>query len=70
MDFSGSLATLPADLAAQLQNAIEALDLPATRNLIEHIDPYDTAFAAWVTECVHGYRFDLLQALFESDRTD
>jgi hypothetical protein len=68
--FSQSLSEFPDELIEQLRDAVENLHVPATRTLIESIRQQDTALAEWIAARVQEFRFDLLQALFESDKMD
>jgi CheY-like chemotaxis protein len=60
-----ALATLPKALLAELQRAVEALDINATKHIIEQIRQQNELLADTLSELVKRFRFDLLQALFE-----
>jgi signal transduction histidine kinase len=62
---SASLATLPHELRAGLQEAVEAIDFDMVLSLIEQIRQQNEPMARALAELVTQYRFDILQALFE-----
>jgi CheY-like chemotaxis protein len=60
-----ALAGLPNELQTGLQQAVERIDLTATKRLIEQIRQHNPALADTLAELVNNYRFDRLQELFE-----
>ena len=59
------LAALPDELRARLQQAVEAINLEQTNQLITQIRSRNAALAEALTGLMKHYRFDLLQKLFE-----
>jgi signal transduction histidine kinase len=61
-----ALAALPNELRADLQQAIEVLDVGMTHCLIDQIRQQNEPLADALAEFVKHYRFDILQELFEN----
>jgi len=62
-----ALAVLPNKLRVDLQQAVEAIDLEITNDIINRIRGQNDSLADALTELVKQYRFDILQALFEEE---
>ena len=73
---SDALAALPKELVENLQQAVEALNVSTTDELVDQIQQYNTALAESLAELVRGHRFDVLQMIlseinaFMSQRID
>ncbi len=61
-----SLNSLPQELAVELREGIDKLDMQAALNTAEEIRAYNPAFADTLQKLMQEYRFDILQTLFES----
>ena len=62
-DLKSKLAKLPSELLTELQQAIETANLQAMQPLIEQIN--DKPLAKTLTQLAKGFRFDILQEIFE-----
>lgn len=56
---------LPEDIVKDLQQAVEALNVDTTHELIDRIRQQNEPLANALAELVNNYRFDRLQELFE-----
>jgi CheY-like chemotaxis protein len=64
-DIKSELVKLPAELLFELQQAIETADIQAMQSLIEQIN--DKPLAKTLTKLAKGFRFDILQEVFEEE---
>ena len=64
-DLKSEITQLPGDLSAKLQEAVETADVPAILPLIEVIAEPNKPLANALTKLVNGFRFDILQDIFE-----
>ncbi len=62
-DIKSELVKLPAELLFELQQAIETADIQAMQSLIEQIN--NKPLAQTLTKLAKGFRFDILQEVFE-----
>ncbi len=62
-DIKSELAKLPSDLLTELQQAIETANLQAMEPLIDQIN--NKPLAKKLTKLAKGFRFDILQEVFE-----
>ncbi len=60
-----ALAALPEKLRAELQQAVEAIDIERANSLIKRIRRQDDPLGDALAELVKNYRFDILQSVFE-----
>jgi PAS domain S-box-containing protein len=60
------LSALPEALLTQFCHAVERIDLEETHACIAQIKTLNPPLAATLTDIVRGYRFDVLQRLFEN----
>jgi CheY-like chemotaxis protein len=60
-----ALAALPKEIANELKQAANIVDINTAMRCIEKIRPHNTALADALTVLVNGYRFDVLQKWFE-----
>jgi len=64
-NLKSEITQLPGDLLTQLQEAVETADLSAILPLIEVIGEQNKPLANTLTKLVKGFRFDILQEVFE-----
>ncbi len=64
-DLKSEITQLPGDLLTQLQEAVETADLSAILPIIEVIGEQNKPLANTLTKLVNGFRFDILQEVFE-----
>jgi len=64
-NLKSEITLLPGDLLTQLQEAVETADLPAILPLIERVGEQNKLLANALTKLVKGFRFDILQDVFE-----
>jgi predicted ATPase/signal transduction histidine kinase/CheY-like chemotaxis protein/tRNA A-37 threonylcarbamoyl transferase component Bud32 len=64
-DIKSEIIQLPSELSAELQETIEAADLQAALPIIEVIGEINKPLAKTLTKLVNGFRFDILQEIFE-----
>ena len=62
---AADLVALPPELRADLQEAIERLDLEATKGIIDRIGARNEPLARALADLIKNYRFDTLQLLME-----
>ncbi len=60
-----ALAALPTDVATELRQAVEDLNTSRTNRSIDRIRQQNEALADALVELVRGYRFDIVQEVFE-----
>jgi signal transduction histidine kinase len=56
-----ALAALPKELVESLQQAVEAINISTTGELVDQVRQHNIALAESLAELVKGYRFDVLQ---------
>ena len=64
-DLKSELAKLPSDLLIELQQAIETAEIQAMQPIIDQIN--DKPLANTLTQLAKGFRFDILQEIFEQE---
>jgi CheY-like chemotaxis protein len=64
-DLKSEIVQLPSDLLAKLQEFVETADLQAILPLIDVIGESNKPLANTLTKLVNGFRFDILQEVFE-----
>jgi hypothetical protein len=64
-ELKSEITQLPGDLSAKLQDTVETADLEAVLLLIEVIAEQNKSLANALTKLVNGFRFDILQDIFE-----
>jgi signal transduction histidine kinase/CheY-like chemotaxis protein len=64
-NLKSEMVQLPSELAAELQETVEAADLEAALPIIKMIGENNKPLAKTLTQLVNGFRFDILQEVFE-----